>query len=87
MEQCSEEKRELQVWELRKMFDPWQTALGKAYLHLFNQISDAMTMMEQKNFLVVEGMLLNAQRRAEEILLDYNHPLDFYVEEAKGRVK
>ena len=54
MEQCSEEKRESQVWELRKMFDPWQTALGKAYLHLFNQISDAMTMMEQKNFIVVE---------------------------------
>ncbi len=50
-------------------------------------VAQSMTMMEQKNFIVVEGMLLNAQRRAEEILLDYNHPLDFYVEEAKGRVK
>lgn len=71
-------------WDLP---DPWKTALGKAYLRLFNAMSDALESLGAQEPFDAQVLLLNAQRAAEEILMDYNHPLDIYMEEETGRAE
>lgn len=80
-------EEEAQPWELRETFDPWETALGKAYLHLFNEVGTALNLLHGQKPFEADVVLLNAQRAAEEILMDYNHPLDIYMEEETGRAE
>ena len=78
---------DVQPWELEGIFDPWETALGKAYLHLFNEVGTALNLLHGQKPFEADVVLLNAQRAAEEILMDYNHPLDIYMEEETGRAE
>lgn len=80
-------EEEAQPWELRETFDPWETALGKAYLHLFNEVGTALNLLHGQKPFEADVVLLKAQRAAEEILMDYNHPLDIYMEEETGQVE
>lgn len=62
--------------------DPWETVLGKAYLHLFNKINEAERLMEEQNPDRAHTVLLMAQRKTEEMMMQYNHPLELYSEQA-----
>lgn len=70
-------------WDLR---DPWKTALGKAYLRLFNAMSDALERLGAQEPFDAQVLLLNAQREAEAILTECA-PLDTYVEKTNGRAE
>ena len=59
--------------------DPWETVLGKAYLHLFNVIDDAVGLLTHEKRIEAEFLLLRAQRETEQFFMDNGWPLDRFT--------
>lgn len=60
--------------------DPWGTVLGKAYLHLFNTVINAMDLIRDDHPLAADLLLQHGTLTVERMLTECNHPLDVYIE-------